>query len=532
MSGRGCGWWALVGLVLSLPLGSGCEPALRTVSLDSASFDYGFVVRRRTSTDEVRPVPEVFGRTRAGALLGAPPSFSLEDDEELYVVALDRSAVEAWVPGYVADAEARLRLEFGTALVPPAAAQDEAVTELPPEARVHRVEADWSLGEPRLVSDLGAFAGLRLRSPRDPEYCRPAPLSDFVPFAAEALVRDDRGEPLAGLFRVVLVDDERALVATRDGRVLVVRRGGGLIGPVRTQPRSNAPPALESIAISPREDGSGRREVLIAGAREALMEGALMRGWLGPEGLSALEFVDEHEFYEGHDLRHVSFDRDGTAWIGGTDGLLLRRDGPEAQLVSDPGTLGRDRNISVVRETLDPDFPRVLLARGSLGTVDARSEGAGWSFSPIYGGLGDLPPDMNALDMDGSGPTLDLWAGGGRGILVQRTRAGLSMPRALEPWYPPRIKGCAFAEATGGRLHFTNHIRDLALTPDFAFLALLECSSLAAIRRSDLCVSLIEPEVEASNNHPAAVEYRDGELIVGWTDGRLMTLRRAPGSGR
>ncbi len=526
------GRFALVGLVLSLPLASGCEPLLHVVSLDSASFDYGFVVRRRPATGEVRPVPEVFGQTVDGAPLGEPPTFPREDDEELYVVALDRAAVEARIPGFLAGKERALRLEVGSALVPPEAARDEVVIEVPPGARVHRVEADWSLGAPRPLSELAALAGLRLRGQRDPEHCRPAQISDFAPFAAEEVLRDDRGVPLAGLRRVVLVDDDRALVATPD-RVAVVRRGAGSIGPVRALPTSTLPPSIASIAISPLEDGSGRREVLVAGSRPDFMKGALVRGWLGAEGLSALEFVDEYEFYENHDLSHVSFDRDGTVWVGGSDGLLLRRDRPEGPLVLDPSTLGRERNISVVRETLDPSFPRVLVARGSLGTLDARDEPAAWSFAPVYVSVLGITPDMSALDLDLSGGEFELWAGGARGTLVQRTPAGLSPPRLLEPWYPPRIQGCRFTTTAEGRLQFDNHIRDLALTPDYAFAALFECSSLAAIRRRDLCVSLIEPEVTASFAHPSEVEYRDGELIVGWTTGRLMTLRlAAPNSGR
>lgn len=510
--GARLGALAFVGLTLSA-----CRGAEVTV-LDLAAVEgAAFLVFDRPGRPLRIDGPLVVeaGRLRSGRL----PALQLETSaDRLLLVTFDLARLAREVPGFYPAEAPQLRLGGPT----DEPTGEVRVTEWRPAralASVSTIEPGSSALVPRGWEDLPE---LSLGVPRDPEHCRPSWswLSAFDGASGRIPMR-------AGSPRIQSAGRGKALLVWRDLHLL--ERGRPFTAGPGTWVEASTlgPPGVEdarvvAARVDPSRSGepqrvwtavSGRR--FDGGAAAWLVELRLEQGGLTRVSSSTIALVGEGvDDLDVDGEGRVMLSHRGRVWLRAPDGVVSVSD----LSLADGG--GRSNRIGATG----------LASRPIVASTDGRVHiylASTQRWIPI-----DLerPSNIRAFVWSFAflrGPT-EWWASGSRASLF-RTFDGEDWS-LLRPELPPRFEACGIREASG-RLGTDRTFSGLGGDQRHLFVVARDCAALLAVRRTDLCTSLLGRDDGPPEAQPEALGFADlamgeGELWVVSGDGEVLVSDR------
>lgn len=514
---------------------TGCSETY-SFPLSSVEFDYGFVVTFGEAGGPKRVSP-AFGVADGRVTFGEIPALPLEDGESRFVfVALDRSRIHpAFVPSRAAEIEGLLEPPPSQLAVEPSATSGRLTGKvaLPDDAELLTSALE---GEALRAVEPGEFDladRVSIRIPVDPEHCQNLGQTELAPYAADAT-------PISGPYQdfintVYQLDDDR-LLAADSLRVFIVPRGGTVgsttarPGPVWSVYDAEAPMVLDGIrgvAVGPARPDGSRPVVAVGGER--LEEPTYAQVW--PLRLDGDRITQEGPSIRvpGGAFRSVGFTPDGRLWIGQNAGILgtLDEDGALQTVVTLPHRDDVDDYTPRIHATGDPEYPLMVSTRSRVHVLDADGT---WTSQFITRG-GILGPDVLAffgLAMIRDEGRAELWAAGSRGQIARRTgdeQFVLFEDAMMALSYPPRFEPCASSRNPGEPLDFNRDIFGAVIDGDYLLMAYENCTALVAVRRSDLCVSLVPRSGEPPSFDDASIismHLYGRRLVVGTMDGQVL----------
>ena len=548
-------------IAATLAMAVGCSEEVAKIALDDLDYEYAFIVLPPIpaplsgdgSPGEVRRT-NVFARSPSGALLGERPNLRLGDGEDrFYLVTLEREAIRRAVPFF----DIARDMELGISPEPPPASAtrtdprpDNPMVRvaLPPETRVY--EGSTEPGErgagsltPRTLAEVGLREHLSLLVPIDASLCDIEERSPLMPFAEElapmAGAHRAKGLPIESTSRVRWVDRDRVLVGSAHFLGLVHRGGPSPSFPSpdvfhQATPDPADPDFITSFRVAPAPDPDGRWEVLATvGWESAPPHGPptyskIWQLWVGPEGLSfggTLEVKTGTvtvQRIRGVYLKDVVIAADGSAIAVGTGRSVFRRArrGEPFERFDDAIGAPNDHREGGTRVVLtgDPARPFVAASRGAMQLFDAATE----TWLPRAEIVNGILLSAEELVWHGlmthRSPTgqVEIWGSGRRGSVARLQGLGGEW-QLLRLVYPAIFEPCASARNPGDPIEFWRTIESVGVTETHALLTHQECSALVAVRRSDLCVSLILPPGQVVGSERFSfhdVDVRRGEMVV------------------
>ena len=499
---------------------AGVEAAIFLVSLDHA----GGVAR-------IEGPLVVRGGVRAS---GDRPDRALGEDEiRLVVVTVDLERLRGAVAGFEPEEAAGLVVAPRSVVPGPREERLERIDRvrrwvpLAPLATLEEVRP--RSGELLPLPEPDALE-LHLGVPEDPEHCRPLGWSPFAPYARE-LQPVPAPAPLAGGQtaepRVAAVDRDRALLAWRDLHLVERDRASSGRAGAQISARALAPsakePLLRRVALDPRPLPGGARRVWAAGIAH---QGWVLAGW----------------------LFELSLDERGLSWVSTT--TITGPDHLDDLAVSDEGrVLVMSRGQVTLREPDGALRPLPMPPRQDLEFLGSRVVWTGHPREPILAatesrlhlwleepgtwlttelrGLGFQPIHFRAFAAfpeEG-----EYWAGGTRAEIFRARRQGQWQGLTLR--LPPRFEPCG-AETHEGRPTSVREWSASEAHEDHLFFIAKDCGAVVAVRRDDLCTSLLVPggglpEVRGRDDGFKTLTRLDDQLLIVTGRGEIWRTEKA-----
>lgn len=486
-------------LLLLAPLG--CEDGTTHVDPGGTRFELAFAVVTGPGGEPLStlaPFGEAIGKTLDEAKI----EVRLQQDQQLSLIDVSVAAILAKEERLDPAALAAISLKVGA---PP---QDVETIEgararlaLPETFRVWRAEREPAA----LVEDPAAAEtlrrGLTLEIPISVEACRLAEGLELVPFSSGTTTLRD-----IELRYVQLVSRDRVL-ASSFGTLLVIDRGQPLDDtpyvPGAVSKRIPLPDHFgnrkvtnHALSLSPITRPDGTREVLVAATVDRSFR--LVEAELSSAGL---RFVGTATITE-EELKGVAFDAEGAVIAAGGERTVLTRAPGERTFVRqtppDTSALGFQSEFRLVRMSGVPSLPHLIGGEAQVYLGDAFT--GTWRKEAFVSFLSTkLQVDDLALSVGPEGE--DLWVTGDTAIFRKPPGGSWSQ---LDLDYPSRLTPCLGTD-----------VQAVHLLPTHALIA-LDCTAMIAVRRRDLCVSVIPARDTAIALQPGALKQMaaDSERLI------------------
>lgn len=418
---------------------------------------------------------------------GRAPAWVMEPEEaRLFVIGVPVERVAEEVPGF--DPEEAQALTLAT--VPPGEIGAERWWRpLPPAAKTWEVNLKTGAPSP---AELPADLSLVLGVPRDPEHCRPGDWPPLEPYAQVLAPLDYPPVSVRNSAPAVHPLDHRRALLVWHHLALVEREGP--FAPRTEGPHPNVFPAVRfadpgllaptfvAVALekAPRDPHARRVWALIDGVRDDATE-----AWLHELRLEDGALIPVTSFALGGVVADdLDVDAEGKVLVVARGGpVLVLAAGATAVEALPPLPLSEVERFTSRARWTGLDHEPVLVTTASqllLYSVATRR----WLPTAVRVIGENVLFHSLAPSRDG-----ELWAAGSRGTLYRK--------RGHEPWdltsfdLPPRGAPCLLTDGTDQAPRLPS-FTGLTHLGDHTFALPRECSALVAIRRSDLCTSMIE----------------------------------------
>lgn len=519
-------------LLLTALVLAGCSETF-SFPLSDVEFDYGFVVTFGEAGGPKR-VSRAFGVADGRVVFGEVPALELEEEERRFIfVALKKGVIHpAFVPARAAEIEGLLEAPPPGLVVEPSAANGRLTGKLrlPDDATLLTSALDGDDLRPVEPGEFDLTDRITIRIPVNPEYCQNVGQTELAPYAADA-----RPIPASDTINTVHLLDEGRLLVADSTRIFIVPRGGvtdtstrpGPLWSVFDDPAGMPKDSLRSVAVGPKRPDGSLPVVAVGG--EYVVEPTYARAW--PLRIEGDRIVQEGPSVQtaGDAFRSVGFTPDGRVWIGGNEGIIatLDEDGALATAVILPHRDDLHDYTAAIHATGDSEYPLMISTRSRVHVLDR--EGT-WTSQFIQRGgiLGPDPLVFFGLGLVRDQEGAELWAVGSRSQIARRRDDGsfiLLEDEEMTLSYPPRFEACASSRNPGEPLDFNRHIFAAAIGSAYVHLAYENCSALVAVRRSDLCVSMVPRRGAPPTFEEASIRSMDRRghlLVVGTTDGQVL----------